>query len=83
MRALALQAFPRIDPDRVSDADVRRAQQLQARLAGVRKGANRSPGGAGGDWLQQVQAQIEGMRFDQAESTIRARERALGLTGGR
>lgn len=88
MRALALQAFPRIDPDRVSDADVRRAQQLQARLAGVRnanerRGAARGSGGAGGDWLQQVQAQIEGMRFDQAESTIRARERALGLAGGR
>jgi uncharacterized caspase-like protein len=88
MRALALQAFPRIDPDRVSDADVRRAQQLQARLADVRnanerRGAARGSGGAGGDWLQQVQAQIEGMRFDQAESTIRARERALGLAGGR
>lgn len=85
MRALALQAFPRIDPDRVSDDDVRRAQQLQARLADVRNARERKGGSraAGGDWLQQVQSQIEGMRFDQAESAIRARERALGLPGGR
>jgi len=86
LRALAVETFPRIEPDAVSASDVRRAQQLQARLKSVRnwnerKVATRSLVGASNEWLQQVQLLIEDNRLDQAEAAIGAKERALGLAG--
>ena len=86
LRALAVETFPRIDPDEVSADDVRRAQQLQARLKSVRnwnerKIATRSVAGVSNEWLQHVQLQIEDKRLDEAEAAIRAKERALGLAG--
>ena len=88
MRALAVETFPRLDPEQVGADDVRRAQQLRARLASVRnwnerKIATRSLVGASNEWLQQVQLLIEDKRLDEAEAAIRARERALGLARGR
>ena len=88
MRALAVETFPRLDPEQVGADDDRRAQQLRARLASVRnwnerKIATRSLVGASNEWLQQVQLLIEDKRLDEAEAAIRARERALGLARGR
>lgn len=85
LRTLAVETFPRIDPDQVSADDVRRAKQLRARLASVRswngrKIVSRSLAGVSNEWLQQVQLQIEDMRLDQAEAAIRAKEHTLGLT---
>lgn len=86
LRALAVETFPRIDPDEVGADDIRRAQQLQARLKSVRnwserKVATRSVAGVSNEWLQHVQLQIEDNRLDEAEAAIRAKERALGLAG--
>ena len=83
-RARAVETFPRIDPDEVDAADIRRAQHLQARLRSVRmwseRGlATRSVAGVSRAWLQQVRLMIEDRRFDAAESAIAAKERALGL----
>lgn len=85
LHTLAVETFPRIDPDQVSADDVRRAKQLRARLASVRgwngrKIVSRSLAGVSNEWLQQVQLQIEDMRLDQAEAAIRAKEHTLGLT---
>ncbi|HNH93596.1 MAG TPA: hypothetical protein PK279_14280, partial [Accumulibacter sp.] len=84
LHALAVETFPRVDPGEVDADDIQRARQLRARLKSVRnwserKLATRSLGGVSTEWLQQVQLKIEDKRLDEAESAIRAKERALGL----
>lgn len=84
LHALAVETFPRVDPDEVDAADIQRARQLRARLKSVRawserKGATRSLGAVSMEWLQQVQLKIEDKRLDEAEAAIRAKERTLGL----
>lgn len=84
LHALAVETFPRVDPDEVDADDIQRARRLHARLKSVRawserKVATRSLGAVSMEWLQQVQLKIEDKRLDEAEAAIRAKERALGL----
>lgn len=84
LHALAVETFPRVDPDEVDADDIQRARRLRARLKSVRawserKVATRSMGAVSMEWLQQVQLKIEDKRLDEAEAAIRAKERALGL----
>lgn len=84
LQALAVETFPRVDPDEVDADDIQRARRLHARLKSVRawserKVATRSMGAVSMEWLQQVQLKIEDKRLDEAEAAIRAKERALGL----
>lgn len=85
--ALTADTFPRLDANEFGANDRRRAKHLQARLASVRNWSGRKPAtrsltGVNNRWLNEVQLQIADRHFDQAEASIRAKEQALGLTGG-